>query len=749
MDIYVDVVPMIESKRLSLERQVNCQLKSIKIMSNKNTRRDFLKVSSIGSLGLVLGVNTLANAAPVKKITAQVLELEINPFIIISTDDTITLVNSRPDMGQGSTQAVPSILAEELEVDLRKVRIIQSDGKAKYGSQQSGGSSTVRGLWNNLRKTGAAAKEMLIETAAKRWKVSTDQCYAELGKVHLKGSDKVFSYGELAEEANMLEVPKNPKLKDSKDFKYLGKFHKRLDVPSRVTGKAVFGIDVVVPGMLYAASVHAPSIEGKIVSIDDSAALKISGVKKIVKAKSFFPGGENESVAVVATNYWSALKASRALDIKWSNGDLDKTLNSDKYVADMYEAAESEGIRSEEDGDFNAFYKASENTLEGIYETPFLAHAAIEPVNATAYVKPDGSVEVWAPIQGPDGAIGDAAGVLGISPDKVKINPTLLGGSFGRKAFMNFMKEAIDISRQVQAPVKLIWAREEDMAQGPYRPAMLSKMQGVIDGRNNLAALSHQAIGESIQGQHWNGLMPYQADGWLAGELAKENHKYNFGVHKVTYSRVETPIPILWWRSVYASNFSWGQECFIDEMAIKAGKEPIAARKELLKGNDRDLKVIQKLEDVLATYPALPAGHARGVAMFRSFSTMSAAAVEVKKGENGIEIVKVTSVIDCGQYVNPDHVKAQTEGNIVMGISAAVKGGITFSNGKCDQSNFHDYQFMRMAEMPAVDIHIIENQEAPGGVGEPGLPPIAPALGNAIFNLTGERHRKLPLDLNV
>lgn len=715
-------------------------------MSNKNTRRDFLKVSSIGSLGLVLGVNTLANAATAKKLTAKVLELEINPFIIISTDDTITLVNSRPDMGQGSTQAVPSILAEELEVDLSKVKIIQSDGRAKYGSQQSGGSSTVRGLWNNLRKTGAAAKEMLIETAAKRWKVSIDQCYAELGKVHLKGSDKVFTYGELAEEANLLEVPKNPKLKDSKDFKYLGKFHKRLDVPSRVTGKAVFGIDVVVPGMLYAASVHAPSIEGTIVSIDDAAALKVSGVKKVIRSKSFYPGGENESVAVVANNYWSALKASRLLDIKWSNGDLNETLNSDKYVADMYKAAESEGVRYEEDGDFNAYYNASENTLEGIYETPFLSHAAIEPVNATAHVKPDGSVEVWAPIQGPDGAIGDAAGVLGISPEKVKINATLLGGSFGRKAFMNFMKEAIDISRQMEAPVKLIWAREEDMAQGPYRPAMLSKMQGVIGQGNTLDALSHQAIGESIQGQHWNALLPYKADGWLGGELSQENHKYKFGTHKVTYSRVETPIPILWWRSVYASNFGWGQECFIDEMAIKAGKEPIAARKELLKGNERDLKVIQKLEDALTP---MPAGHARGVAMFRSFSTMSAAAVEVKKGENGIEIVKVTSVIDCGQYVNPDHVKAQTEGNIVMGISAAVKGGITFSNGKCDQSNFHDYQFMRMAEMPAVDIHIIENKEAPGGVGEPGLPPIAPALGNAIFNLTGERHRKLPLDLSV
>ncbi len=718
-------------------------------MQTKNTRRDFIKLSSLGGLGLVLGVNVAGHAEPVKKIAAKVLELEINPFIIIATDGTITLVNSRPDMGQGSTQAVPSILAEELEVDLKSVQLVQSDGKEKYGAQQSGGSSTVRGLWDNLRRTGAAAKQMLIETAAKRWRVSIDQCYAENARVYLKNSDKSFGYGELAEEASTLEIPQNPVLKDPKNYRFLGKYHKRLDVPSRVTGTAVFGIDVEVPGMLYAATVHPPSVQGKIKTIDDSEAIKIRGVRRVVKTTAYYPGGNTEAVAVVADNYWSALKASRLLKIVWDNSDLAENLNSEKYTKDMYLAAEKEGVRYEEDGDFNAFYNASENKLEAIYETPFLSHAAIEPVNATAHVKSDGTVDVWAPIQGPDGALSETAQLLGIAPDKIKIHSMLLGGSFGRKAFMNFMKEAIDLSKQMDAPVKLIWSREEDMSQGPYRPAMLSKMQGVIGRGNSLAALSHQAIGESIQGQHWGALMPYQADNWLGGELSKENHKYNFPVHKVTYSRVKTPIPILWWRSVYASNFGWGQECFIDEMAHKAGKDPIEVRRELLKGNNRDLKVLETLELALQRAPKMAEGNARGIAMFRSFETMSAAAVEVAKTEDGIKIVKVTSVIDCGQYVNPDHVKAQTEGNIVMGISAAVNGGITFSNGKCDQSNFHDYQFMRMAEMPKVEVHIIDNLEKPGGVGEPGLPPIAPALGNAIFNLTGQRHRKLPLDLSV
>lgn len=696
---------------------------------------------------MVLGVNQLADAAPVRKIAASTLSLELNPFVVIGTDGVITLVNSRPDMGQGSTQAVPSLIAEELEVDLKDIQIIQSDGKQKYGAQQSGGSSTVRGLWTKLRQAGAAAKEMLIEAAAKNWSVSPDRCYAENGKVYFKGANKSLSYGELAEAASKLPVPENPKLKDPKDFRYLMKYHKRLDVPDRVTGKAVFGIDVEVPGMLYATVVHPPSVQGKLVSFDDSAAKAVSGVKSVVKTKSYFPGGETEAVAVVAANYWSALKASKVLKINWDHGDLAETLNTDTYFRDMYKAAESEGVRSEEDGDFNALYAAVENRLEAIYETPFLSHAAIEPVNATAHVKEDGTVDVWAPIQGPDGALQETAQLLGISQDKVKIHPQLLGGSFGRKAYMNFMKEAVDLSRQMKAPVKVIWTREEDMGQGPYRPAMLSKMKGVIGRGNSLTALSHQAIGESIQGQHWGGLMPYEADNWLGGELSKENHKYNFPVHKVTYSRVKTPIPILWWRSVYASNFGWGQECFIDEMAHKAGKDPIEARKELLKNSPRDLKVIEKLEAALKAQPKLPDGHAIGIAMFRSFETMSAAAVQLTKTESGLKVVKVISVIDCGMHVNPDHVKAQTEGNIVMGLSAAVKGGITFSKGESDQKNFDTYHFMRFNEMPEIEIHIIDNLEHPGGVGEPGLPPIAPALGNAIFNLTGKRERKLPLDL--
>ncbi len=717
----------------------------MKVVAN---RRDFLKTSSITGVGLALGFKSLAGVDSVYKMNAELFKQELNPFVLIDTAGNITLVNSRPDMGQGSSQAVPSIIAEELEVNLSQVKIIQSDGRAKYGPQQAGGSSTVRQLWDSLRKAGASAKEMLIQAGANKWSTTVDNCYASEGKVFLKNSTKSFSYGELVNDASALEVPESPTLKDPKDFRILGKYNKRLDVPSKVTGKAIFGIDIKVPNMLYAVTVHAPSIKGKLISFTDTDAKKIAGVKAVLKTKHSYPGGETDAIAIVADNYWAALKASKLVDIRWDHGDALETVNSANYFKNMYAAAEKPGIRAEEEGDFDAYFNFSEMKLEAVYETSFLAHAAIEPVNTTAHVKSDGSVEIWAPIQGPDGAISEAANYLKIADDKVKINATLLGGSFGRKAYMDFMKEAIDISRQMQAPVKLIWPREEDMAQGPYRPAMLSKLRGVVDNKNRLAALSHHAIGESIQGQHWNGLQAFQADDWIAGELSKENNKYDFKVNHLSYSRVKTDIPILWWRSVYASNFAWGQECFIDEMAIKAGKDPIVARKELLKNDERDLKVISKLEEIIKSYPALPVDHARGIAMFRSFSTMSAAAVEVAKDGNGIKIIKVTSVIDCGLHVNPDMVKAQTEGNIVMGLTAAIKGGITFTDGKCDQTNYHTYQLMRINEMPLVDIHIMENWEKPGGVGEPGLPPIAPALGNAIFNLTGKRLRRLPIDID-
>ena len=703
-----------------------------------STRRSFIKTSSLTGVGLMIGLNSFAKEKHPKKIShtnpskAGVLDLEINPFIIISTDGSIALINPRPDMGQGSTQAAPSLIAEELEVSLDKIRLIQSDGQAKYGSQQSGGSSTVRGLWTSLRKAGAAAKEMLIETAAKRWNASVSDCYARDGKIYLKNSDKSFTYGELVDDASKLQVPKNPKLKDPKDFKILGKYNKRLDVPDRVTGKAVYGIDIEVPNMVYACILHSPTIHAKIVSIDDTEAKKVAGVLQVLKAERQMPHRTSEAVAVIATNFWEAQKGKKALKVTWDNGDLSK-MTTNNYFASCYDAVKKEGINYEEKGDFKAKFGTSTQKLEANYETPFLAHAPIEPECAVVHQKDDGTVEVWAHVQGPDGALSDVARYFGVNKDKVKINVPLLGGSFGRKAYHDYLNEACFLAKNLKKPVKVIWTREDDITQGPYRPGMLSAMQGFVD-KGHITGYHHHAIGESIVGQVFKGLAPDESEPWLSGEISTENSKYEFPISKVSYSHVKTDIPVVWWRSVYASNMGWGQECFIDELAQLAGEDPLAARLALIK-DERYRKVLETLAEKANWKEKLPAGQAKGLAIFASFGSISACCMTVSKNGNGVKIDKVVSVLDCGYYVNSDNVKAQTEGNIVMGITAAIKGGITFTDGVCDQSNFHNYNVMRLNEAPKMEIHIIDSGANPGGVGEPGLPPIAPALGNAFLRL--------------
>ncbi|ACT91291.1 xanthine dehydrogenase family protein molybdopterin-binding subunit [Dyadobacter fermentans] len=717
-------------------------------MENTQTsRRDFLKAAGFTSLGLAVGISGFTRDASLKKIAPAVLKLEINPFIIIDTTGNITLVNPRPDMGQGSTQAVPSLLAEELEVSLEKVLIVQSDGKGKYGSQTSGGSSSVRELWMPIRKAGAAAREMLTTTAAKRWNLPVSECVAQDGKIWHKASGKSLSYGELADDASKLEIPKEPKLKDPKDFKIIGKYNKRLDVPERVTGKAVYGLDVDVPGMVYAAIVHSPMIHGKVSSIDVAETKKVKGVLQVIKTERTMPHRKSEAVAVVATNWWAALKGKNALKVNWDNGNYAKTVDTAGYFAATYDAAKKEGVNFEEKGDFNAKYATAMEKLESHYETPFLAHAPIEPENAVVHVKDDGSVEIWAPVQGPDWAMRDVCGYLNVKPEQVKINVTLLGGAFGRKAYHDFLLEACHISRELKKPVKVIWTREDDITQGPYRPGMLSHMQGFVES-GKITGFHHHAIGESIVGQVFKGLKDDEADPWLSEEISTGNNKYQFGTaSKISWTNVKTDIPVVWWRSVYASNFGWGQECFIDELAHLAKKDPLKARLEILP-DDRFKKVLDTLAEKANWDEKLPAGTGKGLAVFKSFGSISACCITVSKKDNGVKIDKVVSVIDCGYYVNPDNVKAQTEGNIVMGLTAAIKDGITFTNGICDQTNYHQFNVMRMNETPPMEIHIVDSGAVPGGVGEPGLPPIAPALGNAIFAATGKRLRKLPFDIN-
>lgn len=710
-------------------------------------RRNFIKASGLASLGLIIGIDAKAKLFTVSGNTAVLSDFEINPFIVIDTRNNITIINPRNDMGQGTLHSVPALIAEELEVALSQVKIIQSDGKSKYGSQTSGGSSSIRTLWAPLRKAGAAAKEMLIKAAANAWGIPENQCYAADAKVFQKNSSASFTYGQLVEAASKLDVPANPILKDRKDFKILGKDLKRLDIPKRVTGKAIYGLDVEVPGMVYASILHSPMIFGKIVSIDDAAALKVPGVLQVVRCERKMIHRDAESVAVIATSWWAANKGRNALMVQWDNGDLEKTLDTDEYFGRCRAATAVAGINFEATGDFDRKFVKAKARLESVYQTPFLSHVPVEPENTTAFVKADGSVEIWAPIQGPGETLPDVAGYLKIPAEKIKIHAVLMGGSFGRKAYIDFVKEACFLSKKLKKPVKVVWTREDDITQGPYRPGMLSHMQGFAE-EGKIAGFHHHVIGESILGQVFKGLADDEADSWIGEALGMDNNGYQFSkAFKTTWTNIKTQIPIMWWRAVNASNLSWGQECFMDELAHLAGKDPLAARLDILK-DERFRKLLQMLAEKADYHQPAAPGTGRGLAIFRSFGSICGCCITVSKAGQGIKIDKVVAVMDCGMYVDADTVKAQMEGNIIMGISAAIKKGITFKNGRCEQSNYNNYEVMRINEAPQIDTFIMANEEAPGGVGEPGLPPVAPALGNAIFAATGLRVRDLPIDIS-
>ena len=716
------------------------------------SRRDFLRVAGLSGAGLVLGFSaqakgkkeTLVNLAHE---TAAVLSFELHPFIVIDNAGGITLINHRPDMGQASWQAVPMMIAEELEVSMDQIKIQQSTGLRKYGDQLSGGSSTVRTGWKRLREAGAAAREMFLQAAATEWKVSKADCYAKDGRVYHKPSGKSLGYGELVEQASLLEVPTNLPLKAKKDFKILGKALPRPEVPSKVTGVAEFGMDIEVPGMLYASIERSPVIHGKVVSFDDTNAKKVPGFKMAIKGERKLPYKALESVAVLADNYWAALQGRKALKIQWDNGNYPAEMDSGKYSSKLLEAASQDAPTYSNIGDVQAALDKATIVRNAYYETPLLAHAPMEPQVAVAHVKEDGSCEIWAPVQGPDAAISEVSAYLGIEPERVSVHVPFLGGAFGRKGYLDFVLEAVYLSKQAKAPVKVIWTREDDIQQGPYRPAMLSAMRGGVDANGNIVAFQHTLVGESISGQVFQAFKEGSPDPWAGEAISHEESPYAIPNYKVGFNRVKTDIPIVWWRSVYPSNSSFGHECFFDELAEAARKDPLAARMELMKDDERFYTVLKTLKEKSGWDAKLPEGMGKGVAIAKSFDSVCAHAVFVKKEGTGVVVDRVVTVLDCGMYVNPDNVRAQTEGNIVMGITAATKPAITFANGKAQQSNFHQYQVMRIDEMPKVEIHIVENERAPGGVGEPALPPMAPALCNAIYSATGVRVWKLPVDL--
>jgi isoquinoline 1-oxidoreductase beta subunit len=729
-------------------------------MKTSTSRRDFLRISTTSAFVLALGFSSDSKGKLLKKVSTT--GVQINPYININEAGKVTLFNPRPDMGQGTYQILPMLLAEELDIPLEQVEIQMTDGSDRFGSQLSGGSSSVRTRWIPLRTAGATVREMLVQAAANRWKISMNDFSTKDGFVINKLSQAKLSYGELVEEASHLPVPTKPKLKSFAEFTQLGKPSMRPDVPAKVDGTAIFGMDVQLPGMLYASIVHSPTIYGKVQSYDATKAMAVKGVRFVLKTERvFFHGpysdsggfdqklrGKSDAIAVVSESYWSALKAKKLIQVSWNALGFGETA-TEQYFNQAKAAALHEGneYKDAKVGDFAKALQLSDYKVQGTYQTPFMSHAPMEPCNATVFVQGD-QVEVWAPIQGPDGLVNDLATYLGVKRENIKINVTFMGGAFGRKAVFDFVMQAANLSKQVNAPVKVIWTREDDIQQGPYRPGMISAMQGGLDKDGNVLAFEHRLNGASIMASVFKADMRKNPDPWAGEGINLEDSPYAFPARRNSFNWIDPQMPVLWWRSVYASTNVFAQESFMDELAAEGEKDPLDLRLHLLRDSPKFVAVLNKLAEISDYRAKRKQGVSIGIAIARSFASIVAHAIVVEKQKAGVKIKHVYSVIDCGFPLNPDNIKAQVESNIVYGLSAAVCNQITRTHGKTDQSNFHEYTVLRQGEIPASTIFVMPSQEEPGGVGEPGLPPIAPALCNAVFLATGKRVRTLPFDLS-
>lgn len=715
-------------------------------MQAPTSRRTFLKTTGLSASALVLGIgfSTKANAETVTKLLPGAAPFNLTSFVQITSDGKITLTALMPDMGQGTYQALPAILAEELNVPLSAVTIEFTKGEATFGDQTSGGSGSVRGQYAKLRKTGAAAREMLVQAASSTLKVQPEECVAENGRVVHKASGKSFSYGELVEAASKLEVPKEPKLKDEKDFTMLGKPMPKPDVPWKVTGKPIFGMDVTVPGMVYASVQHGPVVGSTVKSFDAAAAKAVKGVRDVLRVDRRL--GErvtpNAGVAVIADNYWAATQGRKKLKIEWDTKGYE-TASSESMTANYRDLSKAEGVKEKAWGEFDSAFAGAPVKLEAAYETPFLSHSPMEPQNATVWVQGD-KVEAWASIQGPDLIVDDLHKHLGIPKENIKVNVCFSGGGFGRRLFPDVATEAAILSKQLGKPVKVIWSREDDTTQGPFRPPTFSYFKAGLSAEGKPLAFQHKVVSPSIMDYL------YQHDkAKPAGEMMEAISDNCYEIPNVDnrYVFAENNIPLGWWRAVTSTTTAFAHECFIDEMAAKAGVDPLDFRLRQLTKPSPQKAILEALKEKAWSQP-LAAGRGRGVAVWEFFAGACGQVVEVSRDKAGkLTIEKVTAVIDLGTVINPDTVRAQVEGAVCMALTAATKDAITFKNGAAQQSNFDAYRMTRLAEMPPVEVHILTGDPKIKGVGEPGLPPFAPALANAIFNLTGKRMRTLPFEL--
>ncbi len=719
-------------------------------MSSDVSRREFVK-AGVAVSGLVVALQLPAYARTAAGALARRGSvLSPSPFLQVAPDGSVTFWLARSEMGQGVSSTLPMIIAEELEVPVESVRIERASADPRYGEQATGGSSSVSSLWQPLRQAGAQAREMLIGAAARTWGVPAAECVARQGTVRHEASKRQLPYGALVAVAAALKVPTDPALKDPKSFRLLGRPSRRLDTPPKVDGTARYGIDVRLPGMVYACVARCPVFGRPLTGYDAAQARAVPGVLDVVSLeageltvgdmwKYDLPG----AVAVVAENSWAAMRGCKALDCKWEPaGGVD----SEQLARIFRDRSTQSGTLGRNDGDAETSLRQAAKVVEATYDVPFLAHATMEPMNCTAHVR-GGRCDVYAPTQSASDVQRLAEALTGLDSSAVEVHTTIMGGGFGRRFEMDWVIDSIRVSKALSRPVQVVWTRENDMQHDNYRPASHHVLRGGLDSAGKLVAWTHRVVAPSIIAWHAPSVLPPSSAAATSEALdGAADLAYEIPNMRVDYCPVTTPVPVGWWRSVFASQTCFANETFLDELARAAGRDPLEIRRELLAGSPRHLAVLELAAARAGWGTPLPAGRGRGIAIHKFFSDAIVAEVaEVTVSDKAIRVDRVVCAIDCGLALSPDIVAAQMEGGIVYALSAAMKGAITLEGGRVKQSNFHDYQVLRMSEMPRVEVHIVESTDSPHGVGEPAVPPLAPAVANAVAMATGKPVRRLPL----
>ena len=700
--------------------------------STDASRRDFLKLTGLAGGGLVLGLGLSGCSKPAALGSAGGQPVA---WLRIDADNAITVLVDRSEMGQGVYTSLTQLLAEELEVPLQAIRVVAAPVGAVYvnallGAQITGGSTSVRDAWEKLRKAGAQARTMLVQAAAAHWGVDAAKLRVDGGTV--VNGNKRLTYGELAENAAKLPVPAEVTLKPAKDFKLVGKPQKRIDTASKVDGSAVYGIDVKLPGMLHAALAQPPTLGGALDRFDAKAAEAMPGVKKVLATGS--------GVVVVADHYWQARKALAAVRITWKGGP-NAGLSSDSIRNRLRAAAARPGRDVRTEGDVPAALKTAAKVVRATYELPLLAHATMEPQSCTADVRED-SANIHVNTQTQQVAQGAVAALLGLKPEQVFIHTTLLGGGFGRRLEVDFLTAAVEASKAVGKPVKVIWTREDDTTHDAYRPPAYDQISGALDAQGNLIAWQLHLTGPSITARMFPAVVETALDPFAVE--AAQNYPYDVPNIAITYNREEIGINVGYWRSVSHALNCFVAESFMDELAHAAGKDPYAFRAALLSKQPRYKRVLDTAAEK-AGWGKAAAGHFHGIALMEGYGTYMAQVAEVSIEAGAVKIHRITCAVDCGSVVNPNIVDQQIHGSILFGLTAALWGEITLAGGQVQQKNFDSYRLLRLPEAPPIDVHVIDSTEAPGGLGEPGTAVIGPALANAIFAATGKRLRALPI----